>query len=146
MATSLPSKYSDTRGFMLIEVLVALFIIALLMAALIKSTTDNTRDMIILKNKTIGSWVAANMIANIQLGIIPPPTSDSASKQSAKIPMLGQTWYAAANFQPTTQKNVWRIDVEVKPTSFTTQSVVHVFTYFSPMMTEPLKNPVKDNE
>ena len=126
MALSKPSKYPDTHGFMLIEVLVALFIIALLMAALIKSTTDNTRDIIVLKNKTIGSWVASNIAANIELGIISPNT---AAKQSVKIPMLGQTWFGDINFQNTNQKNVWRVDIDVKPASFTNQSVVHVTTY-----------------
>jgi general secretion pathway protein I len=132
MALFKPLKCRDSDGFMLIEVLVALFIIALLMAALIKSTTDNMRDMIILKNKTIASWVASNIIANIQLGIISPTASSgSDNKQSFKIPMMGQMWYGIANFQNTAQKNVWRVDVEVKPTSFTTQSVIHVITYFN---------------
>ncbi len=131
MARLLPSKCPDMRGFMLIEVLVALFIVALLMAALIKSTTDSTRDIIVLKNKTIASWVASNIVANIELGLISPNTSN---KQSVKIPMLGQTWYGAINFQNTDQKNVWKINIAVKPTSFSTQSVVHVVTYFSPVI------------
>ncbi len=148
MAPSVRSKYPNARGFMLIEVLVALFIIALLMAALIKSTTDNTRNMIILKNKTIGSWVASNIVANIELGLISPTTS---AEQSVKIPMLGQIWDGAVNFQNTTQKNIWRVDIDVQPTSFAKQSVLHVVTYFSPaMIAKPQINSIdnkdKDNK
>lgn len=148
MAPFRPSKYLDTQGFMLIEVLVALFIIALLMAALIKSTTDDTRNMIVLKNKTIASWIASNIIANIELGIIPAPSSSlkSSATQSVKIPMMGQMWYGVANFQTTAQKNIWRVDVDVKPTSFTTQSVIHLVTYFDPVMTEDAQKDTAPNK
>lgn len=129
------SKRPDARGFMLLEALVALFIIALLMAAMIKATTDDTRTIIVLKNKMIGSWAAENIIANVQLGIISPPSdsgiASGGTTQSIKIPMFGQTWYGVVRFQSTGQKNVWKVDVTVSPKSFKTQSVVHLITYYS---------------
>ena len=113
-------------GFMLLEVLIALFIIALLMAALIKSTTDNARDLIIIKNKTIASWAASNMLANIQLGLLTP----SSSKINLTVTMLNQQWAETATFQPI-PPNSWQVDIEVRPTSFKTQSVFHLVGYFS---------------
>ncbi len=55
------------RGFTLLEVLVALAVLAIAMAALIKTGGENTRSAAYLRDKTLAQWVAMNVIAEQRL-------------------------------------------------------------------------------
>ena len=54
-------------GFTLLEVMVALAIIAIALGALIKGGGDNASHTAYLKNKTLAQWVAMNKVAELQL-------------------------------------------------------------------------------
>lgn len=53
-------------GFTLIEILVALTIIAIALGALIKASGNHTSTASYLKNKTLGHWVAMNELSLLQ--------------------------------------------------------------------------------
>jgi len=55
------------KGFTLIEVMVALAIIAIALAALIKSSGNHTRSAGYLKSKTLAHYVALNEVAKLQI-------------------------------------------------------------------------------
>jgi hypothetical protein len=55
------------------------------------------------------------------------PASD---KLNLTVSMLGQQWYETAAFQAI-PPNSWRVDIDVRPTSFKKQSVLHLTGYFS---------------
>jgi type II secretion system protein I len=139
------SRDDEPKGFMLVEVLVALFIISLLMVALIKSTSDDTRTLIVLKNKTIGEWVASNVFDDIQLGNI-SPSSNSNGTVKGEAKAMGQSWYWITRFQKMGQQNVWRVDIEVKPTSFEHQSIVHLTSYYSDIFSVNTSEGLHDSE
>ena len=61
-----PYKKSS-QGFTLIEVIVALAIIAIGMAAVMTSVTANIGNAAALKERTIAHWVAMNKIAEMQV-------------------------------------------------------------------------------
>lgn len=55
------------KGFTLIEVMVALAIIAIALAALIKASGNYTRSAGYLKSKTLAHYVAMNEVARLQI-------------------------------------------------------------------------------
>jgi len=55
------------RGFTLIEVLVALVIAALGLAAVLSVVTNSARDSSYLRDKTLASWIALNQITLVRL-------------------------------------------------------------------------------
>ena len=95
-----------SSGFTLIEVLVALAILAIVMLAIGVSTADTIRDVTRTKQHMLATWVAENILTELQLGEITPSSSD----ESQSVNMNGMTWYwtastgdaAFANFVPVT--------------------------------------------
>lgn len=58
-----------TRGFTLLEVLVALVVLAVAMGALIKAGTEHARNTAYLQERTLAGWVADNLIADYEAGL-----------------------------------------------------------------------------
>lgn len=56
-----------SKGFTLIEVMVALAIIAIALASLIKASGNHTNSAAYLKSKTLAHYVAMNEVAKIQI-------------------------------------------------------------------------------
>jgi len=77
------------KGFTLIEVMVALAIIAIALAALIKASGNHTRSAAYLKSKTLAHYVAMNEVANLQIEKAWP---DLGTKKD-DTEMAGVTWY-----------------------------------------------------
>ena len=77
-------------GFTLIEVLIALLIIAIALAASIRATNQSELDSIHVKNTMIAHWVALNIISELQTGLIPPSIANRAQK--GKTNTMGQAW------------------------------------------------------
>ena len=77
------------KGFTLIEVMVALAIIAIALAALIKASGNHTRSAGYLKSKTLAHYVAMNEVAKLQIEKAWP---DLGTKKG-DTEMAGVTWY-----------------------------------------------------
>ncbi len=60
------------RGFTLIEVLVALVIVALGMSALLETLSASANNISALRVKTVAEWIAMNQIANTRLALTAP--------------------------------------------------------------------------
>ncbi len=101
-----------TLGFTLIEVLLALAVIAISLTALLKATSQNTFFTNRLKDKTIGHFVAMQGVAAIQLGLV-QLTANQESTQTTQ--MAGRTWYWRVIISPTSLKHMQRINITVSP-------------------------------
>lgn len=66
MATG-PGTMRSRRGFTLIEVLVALAIVAIALVALLAAAARLTRDADHLRDTTLANWVAANVLVETRL-------------------------------------------------------------------------------
>jgi len=66
-------RCSRTGGFTLIEVMVALVIVALGMSALLEALSVSAGNISALRDKTVAEWIALNKIADVRLALNFPP-------------------------------------------------------------------------
>jgi len=107
----LKQRTRNNRGFTLIEVLIALAIIAIALTAVMKSTSLSIRNHIYLQNKTIALWVAEDVINQTRVGLL--QLSDSESGTENQTMMFNQAWSWKAWLKPTANAGIQEIDVEV---------------------------------
>lgn len=100
----------NNAGFTLIEVLLALIIIAIGLTALLKSSAQNIANTQRIKEKTISHWVAMQGVSMIQLGLLPVKMNQDMSQVTK---MFGQKWYWRAYVAKTSMKSVQRISIKV---------------------------------
>jgi general secretion pathway protein I len=104
-----------SRGFTLIEVLVALAIVAIGMAAVLESLTSSANTTVYLQDKTFAGWVALNRIETVRLsGTIP-----QAGTSNDNISFAGQSWEWQQKVTTTQIPGMVQIEVDVKPADST---------------------------
>jgi general secretion pathway protein I len=99
------------RGFTLIEVLVALAIVAIGMAAVLGTLTSSANTISYLRDKTFAQWVALNQIATLRISGQMTPTGNS----DGNIDFAGRSWHWRREVTATQVPGVVRIDVKVRP-------------------------------
>ncbi len=97
------------KGFSLIEVLVALFVLAISMAAFMKSSISQIETISHLRNRSIAQWVASNQLAQVHLNPWP-----ETGKANGREEMAGQFWMWTRIVQSTDQQDIRRVDVEIR--------------------------------
>ena len=105
------SLHQNEAGLTLIEVLIALAILAIALTAIIQSTAQNIKNTLYLQNRTIATWIASDMINNIRVGVIKVPSG--SFPVAAESIVLGQTWSYNAKVDTTPNPNIKKIDVTV---------------------------------
>lgn len=103
-------KNSKQSGFTLIEVLLALAVIAIALTSLIKATSQTVANTQRIKEKTISHWIAMQGVAMVQLKMFPITASQDVTKVTS---MLGQRWYWRAHINQTRVKSVQQITITV---------------------------------
>jgi general secretion pathway protein I len=83
-------KKNNESGFTLIEVLLALVVIAIALTALLKATRQDIVSTHLLKERSIEHIIAVQAVRAIQLGLIQPPGNQPMTKVTK---MFGQKWY-----------------------------------------------------
>jgi general secretion pathway protein I len=100
----------STLGFTLIEVVVALAIVAIGMFALFSAVSDATNNSAYLRDRTFASWVAENRIAEVRLsGEFP-----SVDETEGDVEFAGTQWHWTATVSQTPVKGMRRLDVHVR--------------------------------
>lgn len=97
-------------GFTLIEVLLALAIIAIALTALLRATSQTITNTTQLKDKSISHLVAMEAITAIQLGIININLNQEITEVTL---MLNNRWYWRAALIPTQIKSMQQINILV---------------------------------
>ncbi|AMQ27648.1 TPA: GspI family T2SS minor pseudopilin variant LspI [Legionella pneumophila] len=103
-------KTKLVSGFTLIEVLLALTVIAIALTALLKATAQNIDNTHRIKEKTISHWVAMQGVAMIQLNLLRTSQSQESTQATT---MLGQKWYWRAKISQTPIKRMQQITISV---------------------------------
>lgn len=96
------------RGFTLLEVLVALAVVAIALGALIAGTGTQTRSSAALQERTFAHWVAMNRAAELEAE---PAT---AVTEAGSETMAGQEWFWRVRIEPTDDPDVQRARIEVR--------------------------------
>ena len=97
-------------GFTLIEVLVALVIAALGLAAVLSVVTNSARDASYLRDKTLASWIALNQITLVRIS----NTLPSVDKTSGDVEFANGKWKWQQTVTQTEVAGMRRLDVAVR--------------------------------
>lgn len=98
------------RGFTLVEVLVAVAVLAIAMAAVIAAMARQADNAGYLKQKTLALWVAHNRLAEMQLEGGAPSTGRS----DGRVEMSGVEWRWDQTVRTTQDERLRRVDIEVR--------------------------------
>ena len=114
------------RGFTLLEIMVALAVLALAMSALIKTASDYTGNQSYLRDRTMTAWVARNVLVKYRLDSKWP----SIGERTGTMQMGKQEWEWLAKISSTEEQKLRRIDVEVRPLDAEDDDPVSVLSGF----------------
>ena len=97
-------------GFTLIEVLLALSIVAIALTALLKAISQNIETSRRLKEKTVSHWIAMQAVAMVQLDLLQINQSQETTQDTT---MLNEHWFWRVKAGSTQQKKIQKIIVSV---------------------------------
>lgn len=97
------------RGFTLLEVMVALAVIAFAMAAAISAVTANTRNAAGLQQRTYAHWVAMNKMTELQVN----KTFPALTTTRGSALLANHEWFWTMKVSEAPDKNVRRVDISV---------------------------------
>ena len=103
-------RIPGSKGFTLIEVLVALAVITIALGALIRAGADASANANYLRDKTFAHWVAWNLVAEQQLRLdwAPEGRSDGATE------FAGRNWNWNQLVEATGDGDIRRVTVGVE--------------------------------
>jgi general secretion pathway protein I len=97
------------RGFTLIEVLVAMAVLAMAMGALLSGMARYADNAAWLREKTVALWVAHNRLTEIGL----EPSWPAVGKRDGDVEMAGAEWRWDVTVSETPDPKVRRVDITV---------------------------------
>jgi general secretion pathway protein I len=100
-----------SSGFTLLEILIALVVLALAMGSLIKAASDYTGNQSHLRDRTLAMWVARNVLVQFQLDGEWP----NVGERKGTLEMGHQEWRWLATISQTEERRLRRLDVDVMP-------------------------------
>lgn len=103
------SSSESERGFTLVEVMVALVVIALSLTGIAVVLGDMLNNATWLKESTYASWIAQNKIVEMRAANEIP----NADETSGDLTYANSDWSWRAVVSETGIENLWRVDVSV---------------------------------
>lgn len=114
------------RGFTLVEVLVALVVVAIGLSALMMAVSGTARTSGYLRDKTLAQWIALNRLTEVRLtvnkmaqntstagGSPGAAVSSSSSGDTGELKFANRTWHYDTRYFQTTFQSTKRIVVRV---------------------------------
>jgi general secretion pathway protein I len=107
-------RHRPDRGFTLVEVLVALVVVAIGLAALMVAVSGTARTSGYLRDKTLAQWIALNRITEVRLTVNKVAQSGSTTNgDTGELQFAGRTWHYDTRYYSTTFPSTKRIVVRV---------------------------------
>ena len=104
-----PRDIHPSRGFTLIEVLVALTIVAMGLAALMLAVSGTARTSGYLRDKTLAQWMALNRLSEVRLNL----TKFGQNADTGEINFANRTWHYDTRYFDTSIATMKRVVVRV---------------------------------
>ena len=127
------------RGFTLLEILAALAIAVVGIAAVAKATSTTVDVVQTTENRVLASWVASNRLAELRIGRAWP----SAVTRDLSQELGGRVWYYSEKISETADSDLLRVDLSVYSDQDHQHQAATLFGYlarYSPP-TEPPPEP-----
>jgi len=100
---------SRVRGFTLLEVLIALVVVALALLALTRTAGGQVQAFAALRERTLAGWVAANVLSETRLATPLPPTG----RRDGRVRFADRDWRWTVDVQSTENTRIRRLDIAV---------------------------------
>jgi general secretion pathway protein I len=100
-----------SRGFTLVEVLVALAVVALGLTALMVAVSGTARTSGYLRDKTVAQWIALNRLTQVRLQV----NKLGDTQDTGQIDFAGQKWHYDTRYFDTQFQSMKRVVVRVYP-------------------------------
>jgi general secretion pathway protein I len=104
-----PRDNHPSRGFTLIEVLVALMVVAIGLAALMLAVSGTARTSGYLRDKTLAQWMALNRLSEVRLNL----TKFGQNTDTGEINFANRTWHYDTRYFDTSIATMKRVVVRV---------------------------------
>lgn len=112
-------------GFTLIEIVIALAIMAIAITAIIKATSQTMRSYYYMQNKMIAAWLGSELMSEIRVNLQPLKSEAVIGEKE----MLGQTWFWEALKKATPNPNIDKISLRVFKSQNRESPLIHLETY-----------------
>lgn len=97
------------RGFTLLEVLIALVVVALALLALTRTAGGQVAAFDGLRERTLAGWVAANVLAETRLATPMPPLG----RRDGRMRLANRDWRWTLAVEATANTRIRRLDIAV---------------------------------
>jgi len=118
---------SATKGFTLLEVLLAMAVFAIAGVSLLGAAGNNFTNIGHLETKMLANWVASNQLVDSSLKQNWPPKNN----EKGHVEMAGREWYWQQKVIKTTDKDMRAIVMEVRLAEGDEQALTSIMTYVS---------------
>jgi general secretion pathway protein I len=119
------SKVGKQQGFTILEVLIAMAILAIAGTAVVRAAGEHMTAIDTLKQVTFTSWVAENRLVEIQLETKWPPSNN----KKGKMEMAGTEWFWQQKVEKVDDKNMRKVTVMVMASEDDKEPVYQLSTY-----------------
>ena len=123
-------KKDTQKAFTLLEVLVAMSVLAIGMLTLVKVSNQNTIQTSYLKDKTIAQWVAINKINEIKLESNWPDKGSS----NGVVTMANRDWYwklKVSDYKKHVKKGIRILEVDIRMEDKSDDALVSYVSFVS---------------
>jgi general secretion pathway protein I len=104
-----PRNVARTGGFTLVEVLVALVIVAIGLAALMIAVSSTARSSGALRDKTLAQWMALNRLTEVRLNLV----KFGQNTDTGELDFGNRTWHYDTRYFDTSIATMKRVVVRV---------------------------------
>jgi general secretion pathway protein I len=128
------------RGFTLIEVLVALAIVTVGMAALLGALSSAAGTSLYLRDKMFAEWIALNRVEELRLQFRRP----SKGKSDGQVEYAGRRWRWEQEVFDTDVPGIQRMEVRVRPAEISASTKGSWFTTTQGLIGDAISPPRGD--